>query len=89
MPRQTKITRMTEITDLVAKEIDEALVSLGLSIQDLITRDQLVEGYRAYMNSRTNKPVRDERYRSPGQSFANAITEAPPDKTCLKPQAQC
>ena len=61
-----------ELTNLRAT-VDEELAKQGLADQNLIERDQLVEGYAAYM--KMPHGVHNEQLREPNQSFFDAMCE--------------
>ena len=53
--------------------VDEELAKLGLADQNLIERDQLVEGYSTYI--KTPSGIHNDQLREPNQSFFDAMCE--------------
>jgi hypothetical protein len=58
--------------DSLTEEVGKELAKLSPVDQGLITRDQIVEGYKAYVASGS---LHNERLREPGQSFFDAMCE--------------
>jgi len=71
-PWEGKVSETTELTNLRAM-VDDELAKQGLANQNLIERDQLIEGYSAYITASSG--VHNDQLRESNKSFFEAMCE--------------